>query len=289
MCDADEIVGGAEVEHHAGVVVELEEGGGHGVGDRSLDGVAHHPRAGLAPCHGHHFGRAQDVAQTEGDACGGTFVALVAILDELPHGAAEKHQAADARGARAGLVEAERASGAYLAEGEIDAAAVVDLTLILLTEVEHALHGHSGADGVHIFVGDVDMVEKHLAHTPHGGGAAGEQREKLAEVEDDYIFEAHLAAAVHGDEMVVDAESAHAGAESQHAAPLLGHTAADHFGHMAGGIEAAAVYALEDAGVDLFVAGEGSDLYVALGVVVAPRDAVELYLSAKVGFHLKKQ
>ena len=278
--DAREVAGGLQVEGYAGVVVELEERGGHVVGDGAFHGGAHHGGAVLAPGHGHDARRAEDVAHAEGDGRGGRLVALVFLVNLVAHVGREQHQACHARAQRAGLVEAERTLGAELAEREVEAAAVGNLLLVLHAVLEHALARDGGVDGVYVLGAHVHAVEEHLAQACQRAGAFGAQGEELGEVEHDDAVKAHLTLLVHFYKVGVDGVGAAARAEGYDAAVLGGYVFLYELDDMVGQIGAAVVHVLENAGVDFLFAAKSCQLELALGRIVALGDAFERDLGA---------
>ena len=136
---------------------------------------------------------------------------------------AEQHEAAEARGARSRLVESESAAGAYLAHGEVKAAAVADLALILLAVVEHALHRNGRVDGVDILGAHIHMVKKNLLEPCQSGGTVGYQWEEFREVEHRDLAEAHLTPLIHADEVGIYVVGGASGAESHHTAATGSH------------------------------------------------------------------
>ncbi len=74
-------------------------------------------------------------------------------------------------------------------------------------------------------------------------------------------------------------------AEGEHTLALLLYVAVDVAYHLRSDEVGAVGGILKDAGEDFFLAGKCGQLYLTVGMVVPARDAVELNLRAKIGFH----
>jgi len=96
---------GLQVERYSGMVVQLQEGGGHIVAHRTLHGFGHDFGAVFAPCHGHYAGGMQNIAKAEGYSRAGALVALIFAHYVVAGFGGKQYKAAYTRGKRARLAE----------------------------------------------------------------------------------------------------------------------------------------------------------------------------------------
>ena len=111
----------------------------------------------------------------------------------------EQNKAALARGCAAGAVEGDGTAGTNLAEGQVEATLILNRLLVGLAIIKHIFFGHTGIDGAHVGVLNVDVVKENFAQARKSRGALGIEGEEFANVENHNIAEIDLPFLMHAD------------------------------------------------------------------------------------------
>ncbi len=131
----------------------------------------------------------------------------------------------------------------------------------------------------------VYLIEKYLMKAGEGRGAFGREREKLADIEHLYFLEVDFTFSVELDESAVDYMSALACTESEDAFAIAVDELSDVFYNFLCDKISSFGGCLIHACVDFFLTAEGCQLDLAIRIVIAPGNAIQFYLAAKICFH----
>ena len=107
---------------------------------------------------------------------------------------------------------------AYFAHGQVESAALLDVGLVVVAELQDVLDGGVHVELVEVARRDVNLVEECLAQAGSGARCASFiDGEELIEVEHDYVLETYFALLVELDEFLVNLQGVVARTKAQYA------------------------------------------------------------------------